>query len=65
MPLNNIWEKRELKCYLCKLPCVAKEETMDFTDSSLDEIVSSLLHENVYMYRIFNKCKIFFIKECS
>ena len=37
--------KRELKCYLCELPCVAKEETMDSTDYALDEIASSFLLE--------------------
>ena len=42
--INNIWEKRELKCYLCELSYVAKKETMNSTDSTLDEIKSSFLH---------------------
>ena len=48
--INNILEKKQLKCYLCKLSCVAKERTMDSTDSALDEIVSSFLHEFLSVY---------------
>ena len=33
--INNIWEKRELKCNLCALPYnVAKEKTVGSTDSA-------------------------------
>ena len=42
---TNIWEKRVIKSYLCKLFCVAKAEIMSSTDSAFDEIVSSFLHE--------------------
>ena len=38
---QHLGEKR----YLCELPCVVKEETMDSIDSALDEIFSSFLHE--------------------
>ena len=38
--------------------CDTKEENMDSTDSALDEIVSSVLYE--CLYKIFNKCWIFF-----
>ena len=48
--INNILEKKELKCYLCKLSCVAKEQTMDSTDSALGEIGSSFLHEFLSAY---------------
>ena len=40
---TNIWERRVIKSYLCKLFCVAKAETMNSTAS--DEIVSSFEHE--------------------
>ena len=47
--LKHLGEKR-VKCYLRELPCVTKEETMDSTDSALDEIVSSILHEFLSVY---------------
>ena len=42
--ISKIWEKRELKRYLCELPGVGKEEPIGSIDSALDEIVISLLH---------------------
>ena len=51
--MSKIWEKRELKRYLCELPGVGKEETIGSTDSALDEIVSSLLHEFLSVYTWF------------
>lgn len=61
--LNNIWEKRELKSYLCKLPRVAKEETLNFTDYVLYEIVSSFLHEFFSLYtRFWNSVGFFSLK---
>ena len=43
----------ELKCSLCKLSCVAKEETMNFRDFTLDKNVSSFLHEVLPVYARF------------
>ena len=35
------------------MSCIAKEEAMDSTDSVLDEIVSSILHEFLSLYTRF------------
>ena len=56
-------EKRELKCYLCELPCVATEEAMDSTDSALDEIASSFLHEFLSAYtRLWTSAEFFSLR---
>ena len=38
---------------LYELSYFAKEETMDSTDSALDEIVTSFLHEFLYVHATF------------
>ena len=43
-----------------KLLCVAKEETMDSTDSALNEIVSSFLPKFLSIYPRFEQVSDFF-----